>query len=541
MTATDYFTEDPSCKIIGPQIGPVFDPCGVRITIALPHKPEIGKLTCRLFDARDYQVGELACQPLHSAWRHFLFEFTGLHAGKEYCYRFFHGDSQPLDLEAGLTEGDCRFHAPQFVAGDRFVLLSCNNPFHSGKTGDNRFAMWNRLLEKVSEDSNIKLVIQGGDQVYHDDIEKDCLAKLALDTIDEEGVVQSVIRNYQHYYGATVYRKVMARVPSVAMLDDHDITDGWGGRPESFNGNGSFRPEWEKYLDYTYSAFKAYQTAKNPPVRISDGVETTFLDFGGNRLYLLDLRREKNIRNDEHPLVSREHEEKLLESISSVPDSIRKVFVLSPVVAVRINPVEEESLEATSRSAYSWRLQAKEKLDVGASPRWWWSLVYGLSGIAGASDLTDDLTDGLSSKKNRKFLIGLVKRLAEMRRSKGVQPFVVSGDIHAGGISEIFVRDGEGVVCIPQIVSSPISHEPMNRTVKNSTTEEWDYEIVLERPAPSKALDGPEVGARNIFYRSDRNFCVVEPGSADAIPTADFHFENLKEPICCPVSFYASR
>ena len=79
----------------------------------------------------------------------------------------------------------------------------------------------------------------------------------------------------------------------------------------------------------------------------------------------------------------------------------------------------------------------------------------------------------------------------------------------------------------------------MDRKVKNVSTEEWDFEIALENFAPGRVRDGPEISARNIFYRSDRNFCVVEPGPAEVIPTAEFRFENLKEPICCPVSFCA--
>src|SRR5690606_28805611 len=99
----------------------------------------------------------------------------------------------------------------------------------SGGSKEQRFAMWERLFSIISspDGENIKLLIQGGDQVYHDDIEKTCLSLLSSETIDEDAITAEVVRIYQHFYGPSHYRKILARIPSVAMLDDHDITDGW--------------------------------------------------------------------------------------------------------------------------------------------------------------------------------------------------------------------------------------------------------------------------------------------------------------------------
>ena len=348
MITAPYYNEEPLSRVIGPQLGPDFESCGVRITIALPHRPDIKMLTCRLLDANGHVAAELDAPQRNVRWRQFLFGFPGLSPGAQYHYSFWEGH-RALDLDGGLLPEDCNFTAPVFREGDRFVLLSCNNPFDSRKIGDARFAMWERLAQQISQDARIKLVIQGGDQVYHDSIETECLTTLqsadgnnSATSAADESVARAIIRNYQHFYGHPAYRKIMASVPSVAMLDDHDITDGWGGRQDSFDDSGSLLPQWQRYFDLTYDAFKAYQALKNPPFRIHSGSESTYLDFGQNRLFLLDLRREKNVKNLDEPLVSRAHEAELLKLIETTPAHIAKVFVLSPVVPVR--PDEEERL-----------------------------------------------------------------------------------------------------------------------------------------------------------------------------------------------------
>ena len=305
---TAYLINEPPCRVIGPQIGPLFSKNGVVITIGLPHL-NVEELSCRLFDEYGEKVLEKSCGPSHPKYRNYIFEFANLDPTHQYSYKFYNNNEQ-LDLGAGLTYDDCYFRAPEFVEGDSFILLSCNNPHETKEGGGAGFAMWDKVLTTVQKNANVKFLIQGGDQVYNDAIEVTCLKRLEKNASDDvDWVIKSIIENYQHYYSPPSYRKVLARIPSVAMLDDHDITDGWGGRPEGFIVGDKFKDNWLSYLQHTYDAFKEYQTSKNPLHRISEGVESTFLDFGKNRLYLLDLRREKNIKQAEAPLISEKHRE----------------------------------------------------------------------------------------------------------------------------------------------------------------------------------------------------------------------------------------
>lgn len=194
--------------------------------------------------------------------------------------------------------------------------------------------MWDRLLSRIEGDGSVKLLIQGGDQVYHDSIEEACLADLRANPPDTQRVGERIVLNYQHFFGYLPYRKILARLPSVAMLDDHDITDGWGGREEIFTTEGALNTEWAEFLRFTYDAFSAYQSIRNP-APISPGIATTYLDFGPNRLVLLDMRREKNVKLLEEPLITRGQLTDLLAEIRNTPEEIAKLFVLSPVVPVR--------------------------------------------------------------------------------------------------------------------------------------------------------------------------------------------------------------
>lgn len=530
-----YFHEEPISYVIGPQIGPSFDPCGVRITVALPHRGDT-KLTCHLLSADGQKVDEQSSDVLHPIFKPFVFNFENLEVGAKYSYKFLSISDEEVDLEGDLSYQDCWFYAPTFKDNDKLVLLSCNNPFHSEKQGNDQFEMWRRLQDVVTKDPKIKLIVQGGDQVYHDDIEADCLQKLKATIADEEGVRNNIIKNYQHYYGDLNYRKIMANIPSVAMLDDHDITDGWGGRPESFNDK-DIKPEWQNYFDIAYDAFKAYQSVKNPEIRLYEGVETTFLDFGENRIYLLDLRKEKNIKNKDFPLLSANHEVSFLKSLENTPDNISNILILSPVVPVRINPKMEETLGFVSDTLFQLRAFAKIKMRSAVKYSKAWSALHWCAGLGGIADLTDDITDGLSSSINRRFLINVLEKLAELSISKNKKTYFMSGDIHTGGMSEIFVENGETTVCIPQIVSSPIGYAPMAKIAKDKTTEEADYKIITSKPAPDTIFNNSLVIARNIFYRSDRNFVVMKLTKNRKNTEVVFHFENLSFPIISPVTF----
>jgi len=486
-----------TCSVIGPQLSPRFDPCGIVITIALPHMKEVEQLTCWL------RRGDLlAAVKVQSASKHFhsfVFSFNGLLPGAKYSYGF------DQELDTGLERDECWFYGPEMPSGSQVALVSCNHPFCADT--DEEWAMWERA-DAVLDRNRVKLLIQGGDQVYNDEIEAKSLRLLKKGSEEAKNTVRDlIIENYQRFYSNPAYRRILAQIPSLAMLDDHDITDGWGGRTRSFDRYGEFRPEWQEFFNLAYGAFIDYQAAKNPPV-LCNGVATTYLDAGPNRFYLLDLRKQKNLAKGR--VVRREHLDAILTSLDELPDHVRNVFMLFPVTPVRMDGDTERIIMQLAGVPY-----AVHKLSITSTSflarflAYWRRLFKRIAHANPLATLIDDITDALTYESNKPFMVELVKKLALLTEQRHI--LILSGDIHNGGVSEISVGD----ITIPQIVSSPIAHTPMAKELKDLITYEGDYTIA----------DG--ITARNVFYRSDRNFVIFEPDG----DTVDFYFESLRAPI----------
>lgn len=519
--------------VIGPQLGLCNRENAVLITVALPEQDYIGDLVCVLIDENGTETASDPKQPLHPVFRNYVFEFDNLNPGKKYHYKFFHSKRTELDLQGGLAYSDCWFYAPVFNDEiDKFVLLSCNNPFHSGfENRADQFRMWKLLNDRIADNPDIKLVVQGGDQVYNDRIEQLYIKKLETQLEDVAFITefrQQIIRNYQDFYSDLDYRKILARIPSVAMLDDHDITDGWGGRDEIFDKKDTTKvtPHWAKFFEITYEAFKAFQACKNPkpPALFSDKAATTYLDIGNNRIFLMDYRAEKNFF--QKLLINEDHETKVLQAIR---DTSKRLFILSPVVPARIDPQFEEGLGWFAKFAHKENKKIYEMLEKRkGQPKAnkvrtkWLELQY--LATAGVAAYSDDIYDSLSAKTNKPYFLKLMKAMYDAMNTHSNEAVILSGDIHTGGLSEIFIS---GKV-IPQIVSSPIGYAPMHKVVKGVTTTESE-----------RTVDGGDVSVtfRNIFFRSKRNFAIITPGRLHETDGVEFHFENLNQPIYCPAYF----
>lgn len=531
MANTENFAlEEGSIRVIGPQIGLNNKPGTVLITIALTQKDAPKKISCLLSTDSGEDLHQQNCQPVDETFNNFLFEFNNLTADTKYNYKFLDQKGQEIPLEGGLSYADCWFYGPTFHnETDKFVLLSCNNPFQSGEVEtESQFAMWKRLNKRIGTNKEIRLIIQGGDQVYNDQIEKRSLGLLQgkdKDSATRAEVTDQIIWNYQRFYADLNYRRIMARIPSVAMLDDHDITDGWGGRDDSVDKNNEFKLNWKAYFELTYAAFQALQAVKNPaPIYAS--AATTYLDIGDNRIFLMDYRAEKN--SFKKMLISPDHEEKVLDLIRSTD---KRIIFLSPVVPARINPEFEEGMGRFTKWAHEVNEHLKEKLDkrkLQLKKLEWWTktlrFFYVTTGAIAA--YSDDIYDSLSSEGNKPYFLNLMATFRDTYTQYKKEVLILSGDIHTGGISEIFIQDTDLV--IPQIVSSPIGYEPMNKVVKGVTTTEDDQCIVGE---------SIKVGFRNIFFRSDRNFAIITPSRLRKQNGVEFHFEHLSKPIFSPAYF----
>lgn len=130
--------------------------------------------------------------------------------------------------------------------------------------------------------------------------------------------------------------------------------------------------------------------------------------------------------------------------------------------------------------------------------------------------LDDDLKDGWSSRENEKELVWLKDQII-LNSLLTRNTFILSGDIHTGGLTNLFFKDK----LVPQITSSPISYMPMPAIGEKLTSGSKPIYI------PNKA--NPLCRAENVFYVSERNFVRVSL-LANHVEIKYF-FENHTEPL----------
>ena len=595
-----------SCRIIGPFLGPR-GKAGVEIFIALPDH-QITSLTCKVFKNNNEIAGQSCCVDESDIYKLFNFEFKELEDNEVYHYKFF-VNGEPLELEGGLTEQDCNFR----VLGENsenksFILMSCHNPFKTKKgSADDGWAVWEQLSHHLKKDDSVRLLVLGGDQLYNDQIEEDYIkGENELDADTQEQIKKRFVEQYQAYWGDLNYRKVLASTLSVAMWDDHDITDGWGSRPESFDDKEvtGFKKNWWKYFEIASGFFKNYQASRNPkPIYKFSSI----LDWGDKRFVLADFRSERNSKKSQ--IWTKEHKNKVLQQLENKSDQIKQIFFVSPVVALRTNFSGDRRVSFLSKSLFKLRRHIEknkpwyiiqnwkrycvasfvfflspllvsiincnqlikafishcyqvlspllvsiiscnicEKLPSGifsilyltfavalpviGSFLLLWVVISRLphimSKIPELPDLSDDMEDGLSSDSNMKSLKEILECLTNLAR-EGKEAYILSGDIHIGGLTEVIDTRESSEIQILQIVSSPIAYEPMPKVVAGLTTTSSEMTI-------KELNDDRRLFARNIFYLSKRNY--VQVFSDRKEKSIAFHFEGHRFPTVFPKKFF---
>ena len=144
-----------------------------------------------------------------------------------------------------------------------------------------------------------------------------------------------------------------------------------------------------------------------------------------------------------------------------------------------------------------------------------------LNQIAG---LDDDVKDAVSSTENKTALHWLYRHISKLKDQANGQVHILSGDIHTGGITKLFLGNSARHP-VYQVVSSPIGYPPMPGFVERVTGS--------DKPIHVNLGDDKFVEGINYFYNSSRNFVVLESSSEKGrrLFEAVFEFENLKNEV----------
>jgi hypothetical protein len=246
------------------------------------------------------------------------------------------------DAAAGYRHDGEEYPVCTAVSGDmRMAFVSCNGEEHGDLERDpaERDAMWTRLCER-HEEAPLTLLLHGGDQVYADEVTRAHPAtedwpggtgrRLSDATLAEVGA--ALRRAYSARYLALMARPAFAhlaaRVPSLAIWDDHDICDGWGsllrGQERTPLGRALFAAARDAYLLFQHGTVAGdLPPGSLDPTGASLGWR---VDLPGVTLIAPDLRSERTRRRIMSPegraafrdSLARGAEERVL-LISSVP------------------------------------------------------------------------------------------------------------------------------------------------------------------------------------------------------------------------------
>jgi alkaline phosphatase D len=189
----------------------------------------------------------------------------GLQPDTMYFYKLWTNAAHalPLNLE-GLRENELHFRTLPADLDEQidFLIMSCHNPTVATQDGFDGHAVWADIPQIIARESNknVRFALLVGDQVYADDWEAQ-----TLKAESEDARRRLYLAAYRTFWSNKHYRRVMCSLPAVMMWDDHDITDGWGSRKDSFVGDTSdFKPEWRRLFSTASEVFSVMQASRNP-------------------------------------------------------------------------------------------------------------------------------------------------------------------------------------------------------------------------------------------------------------------------------------
>ena len=335
------FHFDRNCRLLGPCLGHTTDTeariwlhmsdlkPGERRTLHVSVHPE--RLTARAVRRVPLVLSEEECGVG-------VITLEGLEPDTLYAYRLWWDEAglAPVELNGLEPEDTCFRTLPRGGFNEQldFLVMSCHNPETAALDGANGFAVWTQLPNIISHNKNVRFALLIGDQIYADDVERKVLREK-----EPRARLELYLRIYRKYWSDVRYHRVLCQLPAYLMWDDHDITDGWGSREDSFAGGSSedFKPEWKLLFQSARTAFQHMQASRNPP--------------GKAGFVLPDLRSHRNVRLGH--VWSEAQQAAVVRWVESQREHLEVLFFCSSVVFSHGDP----GLEALVHGGWPYVLQ----------------------------------------------------------------------------------------------------------------------------------------------------------------------------------------
>jgi len=416
----------------------------------------------------------------------------GLEPNSRYSYQLWHDKEHSIELDlnplrkgqtrdpkGGLKREDLFFWTlPEDGYGLQldFLLMSCHNPETATSDECAGFGVWRQIPKIIEQNANVRFAILAGDQIYADEVEPQVLAQR-----DPQKRQKLYLAIYKKFWDNEHYRRVLCSLPAVLMWDDHDITDGWGSREDSFRKDcpQKFMSKWDELFDTAKEMFRIMQASRNPAPLFdgfSKGFDTCFT-VGKAGFVLADLRTNRNSRfaiggkgEYEGRIWLPEQLQAIKGWVAGKRNEIDTLFFVSSVVFSHGAPQIENWISSVWINVLRF---VKWIEDLGLLKK----LVRWFNRYIG--DLRDDINDSWGSEINRKETDRVLDFFFELQNptddGKRLNVVILSGDIHTPGYSTIYSSvekdyknkllpegEREARAVIPHITATPVAYEPFS-------------------------------------------------------------------------------
>ena len=426
-----------------------------------------------------------------------------------YRYRFSAplGD-EPARFRYKVLDQGYEVHLPAAGRTPRMAYTSCNG-FSSPKAMmavRDKNAMWS-VVAKRHAAAPYHLLLQGGDQVYADSMWEVVPSMKAWNALGfrqgneapftaemGEGLKAFYFDLYVERWAQPEVAAVLARVPTVAMWDDHDIIDGWGSYPPERQDCDVFKGMWP----IAERAFATFQqqlaVGEARPGAIGPGHGHSHGHVVGRTAILaVDMRSERTAKR----VLTLEHWEAVYAWLDALPAGLDHLLLMSsiPVVYPGFDTLE------------------------------------GLLGLVpGQQELDDDLRDQWNSRPHKGERLRLIHRLLAFARGKRIRPTIVSGDVHLAALGLIeSTRDppaGSEAV-INQLISSGVVHPAPGAATLFALRQLFASADEVDRGITARMVEFP--GTQRRFIGA-RNFLSLEPDPNDSRIWANWFVEGEDDP-----------
>ncbi|KAI8998013.1 hypothetical protein BC832DRAFT_535157, partial [Gaertneriomyces semiglobifer] len=361
-------------------------------------------------------------------------------------YRVDAGENVVFQGGEGDHKNEFTFQVPAMDEPWHWSFYSCNGFSTDTEQPESNYdgvrPLWRDMLQ-VHSKRPFHLMVGGGDQIYQDDLFFHCKSlrewldisssrereSYAFNQNMQIEVERYYLFHYMAHFGQPVVCEAMAKIPSINVIDDHDIFDGFGSYPDGLQNC----PVFQALGAIALRAYLLFQHHTTPALARGEdlwGGSTgyNFLRFMGPRTVIFghDGRYERSKDQVTDP---KTYDILFNELLPNLPKSVEHlVFVTGVPVSFPALGLTEKAMEIVSKIR-RWTFIRRAFSFSG---------LYKKLGLSfGEPSNLDDLVDHWNSGFHIKERNTLIERFQAFAEKSSIRVTMIAGDVHCACIAQL--------------------------------------------------------------------------------------------------------